>query len=132
MKWTPPQKRADPTAYGDSMSLASNGRITPISRVLDSALRHQAQLNLAEMALEKDDPVAWLGDVLDVLDLRARIKVKKMRRVEACVPYTGSMRGYNTHLRTYTYPCTACNKVRESIREAEQHRLGYTTEEVSP
>lgn len=111
MKWTPEQKRIHSTDRGYSLDVNNNARIMAIRHVLDPALCRTAQINLAEMALAQDDPEEWLRDVLTALDLDRRFKARKTTRDEACVPYTGTRRGYNTHLRTYTYPCAACKEV---------------------
>lgn len=67
-----------------------------------------AQLALAEMALEAEDPAAWLTEVLRALDLCRRMPVEPLPQRTDCGSFRGTKRGYNIHLRGYTKVCDDC------------------------
>ena len=75
-----------------------------------------AQVVLAEMALEMDEPEVWLREVLQTLGLLNPVQTG----YDVCGVYAGSRRGLDLHLRVYSRPCNMCDEVR---RKAETERL---------
>lgn len=88
---------------------------------------HRAQLKLAEMAMEQPDSQQWLSDVLEVLDLRKKLSGQPLPDKDLpCSPHTGTMRGYNMHLRGYTAACTECKNVAAEEERGRMAALGLT------
>lgn len=115
-KWTRRQKRAECT---DSASLHIHADQRVDSSLLhdDPATQRAVQSTLAVLALDTGDPVSWLRDTLDALDLRRTIAVPDKDRV--CGVYSGTIRGYNTHLRFYTRFCGPCEAFRQEALAAK-------------
>lgn len=96
----------------DRNELHSDTRVMDAPLMRDAASLRSAQLKLAELALEQPDAQEWLTDVLAALGLRRLVKETKGEAEELpCSPHTGTLRGYNAHLRGYTSPCTECKNV---------------------
>lgn len=128
-KLTSTQKRGENLAVEDRGQIdVGNREILGITRLRSNEELSNAQINLAGIAVEHPDLTtdeereAWLREVLEYLALDQPIHRKKKKLLPvACWPYTGTERGYNVHLRTYTTPCSVC--VREHGRiTAEKHK----------
>jgi len=86
-----------------------------------------AQVVLAEMALEMDEPEVWLREVLQTLGLFSRAPVQQTG-YDVCGVYAGSKRGLDQHLRTYSRPCNMCDEVRRKAEAERLHLMGLKEE----
>lgn len=135
-KLTSTQKR------GENLKTEERGQIDVGNREIVAVIRTRsneelanAQINLAGMALEHPDLTtdeereAWLREVLEYLALDAPIQRKKKKLLPvACWPYTGTERGYNVHLRTYTTPCVVCTREHDRITTERHKKMGIDHE----
>lgn len=122
-KLTKSQKRATKPTIAEAIDIFADQSMGPTEPRNAEELRN-AQLNLAEMALHKEDPEEWLRDVLDSLGLRAEVIELDKAKKEPCWPFAGTKRGYNLHLRTYSHCCALCQDVRDAERKAKTASLG--------
>jgi len=118
-KLTQAQKRGIEPGKGSNWEFHNDKRNMEAPKPRSARELRNAQERLAEMALEQEDPKAWLREVLEALDLRSRQTPKTLRE-ENCGPYAGTIRGYKQHLKAYTRPCNMCD---EKAREEEASRL---------
>lgn len=84
----------------------------------------RARVNLADMALTKDDPAAWLRDVLEAMGLDHAGWAESRQWVEPCYPVAGTRRGYILHLVSYTRMCDLCKPVQEAERARARRHEG--------
>ena len=122
-KLTKSQKRATKPTIAEAIDVFADQSLPPVQPRRPEELR-QAQLNLADMALEKATPAEWLTDVLDALGLRQEVIAREEARKEPCWPYAGTKRGVGLHLRTYTHCCSMCAAKRQEGLAAKRARLG--------
>lgn len=119
-KLTKQQKRPHEAGIADAIDLYADQRVTPVTRFRDPQMLRTAQSTLAVMAVEDrpEEAQAWLSDVLEALDLKRTIKVRRTLP-EACGEARGTLRGYNTHLRLYTRLCAPCEAFRQEHLAAQ-------------
>jgi hypothetical protein len=122
-KLTKSQKRSTKATIAEAIDIFADQSVGPTKPRSKTELLN-AQLNLADMALEKADPQEWLSDVLDALGLRQEIIERDKARREPCWPYAGTRRGVSLHLRTYSHFCPACASTRQEHLAAKRALLG--------
>lgn len=119
----------------NSQDLHNDQRLLDMSATRTPAQLQHAQLQLAALALEhpdlmwSDEREAWLTEVLEALGLRRTIHGLRPQDALPCAPFTGTMRGYNIHLRGYTAPCTKCKNVSVEAENQRLRELGIETED---
>lgn len=129
-KLTKNQKRSG--GGSNSSEMQNDRRHLDTVAVRPPEVLRAAQRHLASLALEHPDLAddaareVWLEDVLASLDLLRRITTPESR--EACFPHTGTVRGYNIHLRGYTVPCMKCKNVWDAIESERLAALGLVVE----
>lgn len=120
---TKEQKRNAKQTIADAIDIFSDQRLPPV--VPRSAQEiHKAQVNLAALALQQEEPEKWLSEVLDALGLRQEAVEQERARQAPCWPFAGTLRGYNIHLRSYTDCCVPCERIRREYLDAPLVRLG--------
>lgn len=136
-KLTSAQKRGDVRVQDRGQIDVGNREILSITRPRSNAELADAQLNLAGLAAEHPDlktdeeREAWLRDVLEYLGLEKPIARKQKKLLPlACWPYTGTERGYNVHLRTYTDPCVVCQQKHDFLMSEKFKAMGIDHEGV--
>lgn len=135
-KLTSSQKRGENIKVEERGQIdVGNREILAISHPRSPAELANAQIRLAALALEHPDLTtdeereAWLKDVLEYLGLDHKITRKHKKQAPlACAPYTGSERGYNVHLRTYTTPCIMCFREHKKMTEEHHRSMGIDHE----
>ena len=134
-KLTHNQKRGFGPGKSSSMELHNDRRAVDAPKPRLAAELVRAQLALAELALDADDPQEWLTDVLEAMGLRQRIDTSPPPEYAECGIYEGTKRGYNIHLRGYTKLCEACGawglqqtlaEAGVDMEEAEEWIIGHS------
>jgi hypothetical protein len=107
-KLTHNQKRGYTPGKASNHEFHNDRRAVESTAPRPPAQLRNAQLVLAEIALEADDPTAWLTEVLVALDLCYVVSVEPLAERTDCGRFRGTKRGYNIHLRSYTRVCEDC------------------------